>query len=152
MVARESTNDKAKDLQELVGNLLQYAREAARDGEPIHEVEREIWVRVLSLGHEILAQFIAEQGDGDLGETLVLPDGRELKRLEWLHDRTYLSIFGPLALSRAAYGSRESQKIEFVPLDHRLQLPEGEYSYVLQDWCQVLDVEHAFARAAETLQ
>lgn len=152
MVARESMSGKASDVQQVVVDLLQYAREAARDGEPIHAVEREVWVRVLSLGHAILARFIAEQGDGDLGETLVVPDGRELKRLEWLHDRTYLSIFGPLQLSRAVYGSRESQKIEFVPLDHRLQLPEGEYSYVLQDWCQVLDVEHAFARAAETLQ
>ena len=77
MVARESTSGKVSDVQQLVGNLLQYAREAARDGEPIHEVERELWVRVLSLGHEILSQFIAEQGDGDWGETLVLPDGRE---------------------------------------------------------------------------
>jgi hypothetical protein len=50
------------------------------------------------------------------------------------------------------YGTREGQEIEFVPLDARLQLPESEYSYVLQDWAQALGVEHAFARTAEVLR
>lgn len=110
-------------------------------------------------GHEVLAQFIASQGDGELGETFILPDGRELMRLERLYDRTDLSIFGPLELRGVVYGSREGQKIEFVPLDHRLQpldhrlqLRESEFPYVLQDWCPVLDVEHAFARTAETME
>ena len=51
------------------------------------------------------------------------------------------------ALERAGIGSlSEGQKIEFVPLDTRLELPESEFSYVLQDWAQSLDVDHAFAR------
>jgi len=33
------------------------------------------------------------------------------------HQRRYVSIFGEFVLSRVAYGSREGQKIEFVPLD-----------------------------------
>jgi hypothetical protein len=55
-------------------------------------------------------------------------------------------------LSRYVYGTREGQRIDFVPLDARLELPESEYSYVLQDWAGTLCVEHAFARTAETLQ
>lgn len=67
------------------------------------------------------------------------------------HRRSYHSIFGPFTLWRFVYGSREGQRIEFVPLDARLALPEGEYSYVLQDWAGTLCVEHAFARTAQTL-
>ena len=49
------------------------------------------------------------------------------------------------------YGSREGQKIEFVPLDNRLQLPEAAFSYVLQDWDQSLCVEEAFSQAKSTV-
>ena len=43
------------------------------------------------------------------------------------------------------------QKIEFVPLDNRLQLPESNFSYVLQDWDQALCAEEAFAQAERTV-
>ena len=92
------------------------------------------------------------QGDGDVGETVEMPDGRELRRLHEPHRRTYRSIFGPFTLSRYVYGTREGQRIDFVPLDARLELPESEYSYVLQDWAGTLWVEHAFARTAQTLE
>ena len=62
------------------------------------------------------------------------------QRLEELHSRRYLSIFGEFLLQRMVYGSREGQKIEFVPLDNRLQLPESVFSYLLQDWDQSLCV------------
>src|SRR5438309_7965840 len=44
-----------------------------------------------------------------------------------------------------------SQKIAFVPLDNRLQLPESVFSYVLQDWDQALCVEQAFGQAQSTI-
>ena len=87
-----------------------------------------------------------------VGETIEMPDGEELKRLAEPHRCTYHSIFGPFTLSRFVYGTREGQRIDFVPLDARLELPESEYSYVLQDWAGTLSVEHAFARTAETLE
>src|SRR5262249_52803060 len=36
--------------------------------------------------------------------------------------------------------------------DQRLQLPEGEPSYLLQEWDQLLGVEQAFGKARDTLQ
>jgi len=59
-------------------------------------------------------------GSGDLGPSLTLPNGDEVKRLEKLHTRQYVSIFGRFDLARVAYGTRESQAIAFVPLDNRL--------------------------------
>jgi len=50
------------------------------------------------------------------------------------------------------YGSREGQKIAFVPLDNRLHLPAGAFSYLLQDWDQSLCVEQAFGQASSTVQ
>jgi len=152
MMTENGADGKLQRVLDAARDLFSYARRAAEEGQAIHEVEEGIWQRVLQMGHEALALFLQWQGDGDLGETLTMPDGHEVKRLEEPHQRCYQSIFGEFQLQRAVYGTREGQKIEFVPLDARLQLPESEFSYVLQDWAQALDVEHAFARTAEVLR
>ena len=152
MMAQNATDGKLGKLLGAATDLFDYVRQAAEDGKAIHEVEEGIWHRMLQMGHEALGQFLERQGDGDLGETLTMPDGHEVKRLEESHLRCYQSIFGEFQLPRAVYGTREGQEIEFVPLDARLQLPESEFSYVLQDWAQVLGAEHPFARTAEVLR
>ena len=50
------------------------------------------------------------------------------------------------------YGTRETQKIQWVPRDQRLALPESDYSYVLQEWAQALGVEQSFGKVHEFLQ
>jgi PAS domain-containing protein len=152
MMAQKASACKIAELLESMSQLFRFVQEAAEAGKPVHEVELGIWQRLLALGRQALEQFLAAQGTGDVGPTFTMPDGRELKRLEDLHPRCYHSIFGEFPLDRTAYGTWEGQKIEAVPLDARLQLPESDFSYVLQDWAQALGVEHAFARAAETLQ
>src|SRR5207248_10505858 len=99
-----------------------------------------------------LGHFFDLQGDGDLGPTLTMPDGHTVRRLPEHHPRTYRSVFGTFKLQRTVYGTREGQKIECVPLDARLQLPAGDFSYLLQKWDQLLGVEQAFGRVAATLQ
>lgn len=139
----------------LVANLqemLVAVHEAAQNGAPVHEVERTVWRQILKLGHATLKQFFAMLGTGDMGERVVLPDGNEVDRLPEVHKRRYVSIFGTFELMRTVYGSREGQKIAFVPLDNRLQLPEGVFSYVLQDWDQSLCVEQAFAAVSKTIE
>jgi hypothetical protein len=53
---------------------------------------------------------------------------------------------------RAVYGTREGQKIEAVPLDERLQLPQEKNSYLLQDWDQELAVQMPYAAVSATLE
>jgi hypothetical protein len=151
MFSENATDRKFNELDKLTAELSQYVHQAAGEGTAIHVVEREIWRRVRNLGWRLLGQFITDQGDGDLGERFTMPDGRVLNRLDELHPRVYQSIFGGYELDRVVYGTREGQKIEFVPLDQRLQLPEGEFSYVLQDWDQSVGVEQAFSRVDETI-
>ncbi len=135
-------------LRDLADQLDTYVRDAAARGTAAHEAERAIWRRLLALGRAALGQFFALQGTGDQGAAVTLPGGQTCERLPQLHSRRYVSIFGAFRLRRTAYGSREGQKIAFVPLDNRLQLPASDFSYVLQDWDQALCVEQAFGQAA----
>jgi hypothetical protein len=118
---------------------------------PVHEVEEGLWDLLLKAGHQALRAFFDSHGTGDLGEKIALPNGRDAHRLEKLHSRRYVSIFGEFALSRTVYGTREGQALEFVPFDNRLQLPESVYSQVLQDWDQALAVEQAFSQVSKTM-
>jgi hypothetical protein len=152
MLAHDLEARKAHDLIPGVQDLQAFVQQAAAQGTPAHEVERGIWRRILALGHTALGQFFDLQGTGDLGPTLELPGDRTVQRLDEVHTRNYRSLFGDFPLGRTAYGSREGQKIEFVPLDSRLQLPESDYSYVLQEWDLMLGCESSFGRVAATLE
>jgi len=138
--------------QHLVPQILDLLTAALAEGRPIHEVENGLWDLALQVGRRGLGVFLDCHGTGDVGPTVTLPDGREVQRLEELHARRYVSIFGPFTLERTVYGSREGQALEFVPLDERLQLPESVFSYVLQDWDQALAMEQPFGQVSQTIE
>jgi hypothetical protein len=137
---------KSDSLHQQLDALVAFLDNALHQNAPLHCMEQTIWTQLLRLGHQLVALVLDQCGSGDLGESLTLPDGREVHRLETLHRRRYISIFGPFDLLRTAYGSREGQKIDFVPVDNRLQLPASDFSYVLQDWDQTLCAEQAFGQ------
>ncbi len=130
--------------------MAAFVRQAARDGKSIDQVERGLWKSMLSLGLTMLDGYVEGQGTGDVGETLTYED-RELKQLESLHDRRYVSVFGELTISRTVYGTRETQKHEVVPLDARLGLPEGDFSYLLQEWNQSFCVQGSYDQSRSTV-
>src|SRR3954447_9270991 len=132
--------------------LRVFVEQAARDGQRIDTVEREVFRQLLGLGHTLLSAFVAAHGDGDLGPESETPEGRTVRRLPERHGRRYVSIFGELTIGRVAYGTREGQVIERVPLDERLALPEGDFSYVLEDWGQRLCLKGSFAEAGHSLE
>jgi hypothetical protein len=114
--------------------------------ERIDRVEAKLFAELLGLGLTLLRQFIAQHGTGDAGPELTTATGT-WKRLENLHPRRYVSIFGELTFDRIAYGTRAKQKIQAVPLDAQLGLPAGDFSYLLQSWLQerCLDTDYAEA-------
>jgi len=152
IMAETAALGKVEELTEMGKDLGTFVRQTAIEGVAAHEVEKGIWQRILAMGRQAIGQFLQMQGDGDVGATTEMPGGETLRRLPEPHQRTYRSIFGPFSLSRYVYGTREGQRIDFVPLDARLELPESEFSYVLQDWAGALCVEHAFGRTAATLE
>ncbi|MCP4899158.1 MAG: ISKra4 family transposase, partial [bacterium] len=128
-----------------------FVEDAYKAGDAAHEVEEGLFRRLIELGRQALGMFFSLCGDGEEGQEVMLPDGRRVQRLDELHLREYLSVFGLYELSRVVYGTREGQKIEYVPLDAKLKLPQSKFSYLLQDWDQSLAVETAYAKVNETI-
>jgi len=141
-----------QSLHAQLNEIIQFIENAVDERVAVHEVEAGLWSRMLSLGRELLEMFFTLHGDGDEGEQMALPDGREVGRLEQLHKRPYLSVFGEYELWRVVYGTREGQKIEYAPLDERLQLPASKFSHLLQDWNQSSTLEMSFKQASALLE
>lgn len=123
---------------------------AERDGWRIDQLERQMFTALLALGLTLLVAFVRRQGTGDAGSTLTL-GGRRLRRSRGRHARRYVSIFGALSIRRYVYAWQERQKVESAPLDGKLGLPAGEFSYVLADWQQRLCVKESFREATTSL-
>lgn len=138
--------------QEQLAALQQWLVQAAEEGVAAHEVERGLFGKLLELGHRLFGGFLRLVGPGDLGPTVALDDGRVVPRLEALHQRRLLTVFGEFSLSRHVYAEREGQKHELIPTDQRLQLPAGELSHLLQEWDQLLGVEQPYGWVVETLK
>lgn len=148
----ETIKNTGEGVLNQVTELFVRIQDAAKMGEPAHEVEKFLWDKMLEMGRSILGMYFGLHGDGDEGEFVVLPDGRRVRRLKGLHPRRYVSIFGEFDLKRVVYGTREGQKIEYIPLDSRCGLPANVFSYLLQDWDQSLAQEMPFARVSETFE
>lgn len=131
--------------------MAAFVRKAAHDGRTLDEVERGLWQSLLALGHTLLSGYVEGVGPGDVGDTLT-HEGRELRRLETLHERRYVSVFGELTISRYVYGTRETQKHEVIPTDALLGVPDSEFSYLLQEWDQSFCVEDSYDESRQKVK
>jgi len=113
---------------------------------PLDQLESNLFAGLLALGRSLLEAYIAGRGTGDVGPT-VSWEGRTLRRLEELHEKRYVSVFGEMTIRRHVYGTRETQKHELIPLDAELNLPATDYSYLLQKWDQSFCVKGSFKEA-----
>lgn len=148
----EAIRNEGESVLNQATKLFARIQDAVQTEQPVHEVEKFLWDSMLEMGRNIMGMYFGLCGDGDEGERVTLPDGQQVRRLEGLHLRRYVSIFGEFDLHRVVYGTREGQKIEYVPLDSRCKLPESTFSYLLQDWDQSLAQEMPFARVSEMLE
>jgi len=138
------------ELNQLLSEANRYVSDAAQTGIAAHDVEKWVFDCVLRMGHQMLGSFFQLQGDGDLGEVLLLQDGQKVKRLE-RRTRTYRSMLGDFKISRYGYGARDKQAVICYPLDTRLQLPEDEHSYPIQELFNMLTTEVSYITARGVL-
>jgi hypothetical protein len=143
--------DRKSEIEQTLTDTLTLVQEAFAQRTALHDVERGLWKKLLDMGRLCLTYLLERHGSADLGPSVTLPSGEVCQRLDALHGRRYVSIFGVFHLERTVYGSREGQKQVFVPLDHRLQLPASDFSHLLQDWDQNLCVEQAFGQAQSVI-
>ena len=92
MMSPLPVEDKTLDLSAQLTELTGFVYDAARAGLPAHELERGVWTRLLQLGHDLEAAYVAWAGDGDGGATLTLNHGRVVKRLPTRHSPTYVAL------------------------------------------------------------
>lgn len=149
IMAEERRFLKAREAFERV---LRFVEQAEQEDLRIDLLEREMLALLLQVGFHALEEYIARCGDGDLGETAPAPDDRTLRRSEERHERRYVSIFGEHRFQRFVYARREGQKAERLPVDEQLGLPEGDFSYVLQDWLQRFAIKESFNEAGNSLE
>lgn len=152
MVAKTTVEFKVEGVRERLTELESWLANAAQQGTGEHVVERRLFQEMLALGTQLLEAFLKLVGPGDLGEEIVLEDGRCIKRWPEQHLRRLLTVFGEFSVMRYVYGTRPGQKIELAPTDQRLQLPENDVSYLLQEWDQLLGTEQAFGLVRDTLE
>lgn len=139
---------KAEVLVALAQDLAGFVRRGVQEGSSFDEIERGILGKVLDLGSAAVGLFLEAQGNGDLGPSVQVDDGRTLYRSASVQKRPLRTIFGAHCFEAYVYAAGSKRPIELRPIDARLNLPEGKASYLLQEFSQLFCVEKAFAVGA----
>lgn len=114
-----------------------------------YSMEKGIFSRIMRIGMAAMKGYFAEKGTGDVGDVLELEDGAILQREKKLFWRNYFSVFGKFAVPRTCYRAKGLEGV--MPLDAQANLPERSYSYVLQEWMDLLSIRDSFGEASSTL-
>jgi hypothetical protein len=125
--------------------LITFVRERAGKLEA-HEAEKGIFKRLLPIGLAAMQLYFAQRGTGDVGPAITRADGVVLPREPKLRGRDYCSLFGKFAVARTCY--RTPGEPGIFPLDAQVNLPERCYSYFLQEWMTLFEVEHPFKESS----
>ena len=125
--------------------LLTFIRENA-SSLAAHEAEKGIFKRLLPIGLAAMKLYFAQRGTGDVGPAVTRADGALLPREQKLRGRDYFSIFGKFKVARTCY--RTPGEPGIFPLDAQVNLPARCYSYFLQEWMTLFEVEHPFKESA----
>jgi hypothetical protein len=114
-----------------------------------YSMEKVIFSRLMRIGLAAMKGYFAEKGTGDIGDVLQLEDGTTLKRETRLLERNYFSVFGKFAVPRTCYRADGVNGV--MPLDAQANLPERSYSYLLQEWMNLLGIRDSFGEGSVTL-
>ena len=134
--------------KEQFDQILSYVQGSAQH-QQLHEVEKGIFYALLKLGLTLLVMFFHQKGIGQKGKIHI--DNKNVKRpYHSVKQKEYLSIFGRVSIPRACYWAKGRHEI--YPLDAELNIPNTEYSYVLQEWSASLGAEQPYEKAANFLE
>jgi len=125
--------------------LMTFVRENAGKLEA-HEAEKGIFKRLLPMGLTAMKLYFAQRGTGDVGPAITQADGVLLPRERKLRGRAYFSLFGKFAVPRTCY--RTPREPGIFPLEAQVNFPERCYSYFLQEWMSLCEVEHPFKESS----
>jgi len=124
-----------------VKKLFQFVKDHATES-TAYEMEEAIFARVMQIGLTAMKCYFAQTGTGDVGATISLPDGVLLQRANELRGRDYFSVFGKFKVPRRYYHCEGESGV--FPLDAQADLAERCYSYLLQEWMDLLSLRETF--------
>jgi hypothetical protein len=135
----------------ITSQLKQAIGDAAANGETFDSVERKARDAAFQIGNQALELFIRLQGDGDLGPETTTSEGKTLRRSEETTTTTIRSIFGTHRFEQFTYAAGPKQAIKLRPISARMSLPARKWSYLLQEFSQMLAVDSAYEQAMDNL-
>ena len=116
-----------------------------------YSIKKTISEQVMRIGLADMKGYFAEKGTGDIGDVLELQDQTTLKKEKRLLWKNYFSFFGKLALPRTFYRTNGLEVVMPLVLDAQANLPERTYSYLLQEWMNLLSIQDSFGETSVTL-
>lgn len=129
--------------EEALHRMFEDVRSQARDRKTeAAGAERTIFGMLMPIGRAAMEAYFAEKGTGDVGIAIQAPDGAVLRRESRLRGKDYFPVFGKIEVPRTCY--RREGRPGVFPLDAQVNLPKRSYSYFLQEWMTLFDVEHPF--------
>jgi hypothetical protein len=126
-------------------------QDAISNAESFDSLERKMHQTVLEIGYRAMELFVSLQGHGDLGEQVQSKEGRPLFRSKERSSTTIRSIFGSHKFEQYTYAPQANKRSELLPISARMSLPENQWSFLLQEFSQMLAVDSAFNLASENL-
>jgi len=139
-------NDHERNILKMQDQIEELSRLLLNDWQTleIHTVEEKIFRVLLKIGNNALAAYVEKKGTGKntYGDEI-----HSHSEKNW----NYISVFGSVPIKRAYFWDKEKESGVF-PIDEELNLPAKHYSYLLQNWNQLLAVDGNFDSARETLE
>lgn len=131
-----------------VNELFEFVKNNANEMDA-YAMENDIFSRVRSIGLSAMKGYFAEKGTGDVGDVLEFDAETTLKKEKRLLWKNYFSVFGKFGVPRTCYRAEGVKGV--MPLDAQANLPERSYSYLLQEWMDLLSIRDSFGEASITL-
>src|SRR5690348_13320831 len=130
----------------LMCSLKQHLSTVSRG--PLHKTEKTIYTTMLEIGKQVLQEHL-DSLYGTPEDQVQNSQGTKLP-FKGKSEREYLSIFGSVKIKRAYYWEKECGE-GLCPLDQQLNLPEGKFSYALQDMTLKLIASQPYNEALSTI-
>lgn len=147
----QNAEDSLAELTSAASQLISMVRAAVVDAGSFDELERKVHQSVLQIGRQAMDLFVSLQGVGDLGEQVLSKDDKILYRSKKMSSTKIRSIFGTHQFEQFTYAPQVNKRIELLPISARMSLPENQWSFLLQEFSQMLAVDSAFSLATENL-
>ena len=128
----ENKSSQIEILKQDFNKLISEVEVATKKGKRIDQVESTLLTSLLAMGKHVLQLYIVLVNE-KTEESFKKKRTTEHYRNKGMFKRTYFSIFGSIEFMRKKYYVTPGKQIEYS-LDKFLCLPDGKYSYLLQNW------------------